>query len=140
MKPNVKYEFHHTGIPTTEEREGEIYSEVAGTYTSDNPGKFRIQWHRYTADSPIHPLMQTLPHVAFKVDNLEAAIEGEEVILGPYSPIDDYYVAVINDAGVPVEFIQTTLTDEELWGRAKRGEGSIYRGEEIPPSPGQDAT
>lgn len=82
---------------------------------------------RYEPDSPLHPLMKSLPHVAFKVNDLEAAIEEEEVILGPYEPIDDYRVAVINDNGVPVELIQTSLSDEVLWSRAKEGQGSLYR-------------
>jgi len=68
-----------------------------------------------------------VPHVAFKVDDLQQAIEGEEVILGPYEPVDDYFVAVINDAGVPIELIQTGLSDEELWARARSGQGSLYR-------------
>lgn len=38
------------------------------------------------------------------------------MILGPYEPINDYFVAIINDAGVPVELIQTSLSDEEIWG------------------------
>ncbi len=127
MKPNVNYQFHHMGIPAQELPGETTFSEKAGMYTADNPGKFRVQWHRFTADSPLHPLLTSVPHVAFKVDNLLAAIEGEEVILGPYEPIDDYFVAVINDAGVPIELIQTTLSDDELWGRARRGEGSLYR-------------
>jgi hypothetical protein len=96
-------------------------------YTSDNGGNFRVQWHRFTPDSPLHPLVKTAPHIAFKVSDLMAAIAGEEVILGPYEPIDDYFVAIINDAGVPIELIQTSLSDDEIWGRAKRGEGSLYR-------------
>jgi hypothetical protein len=127
MKPHIKYEFHHTGIPTSERKGEEKFSAAAGMYTSDNPGNFRIQWHRYTKDSPLHPLIKTLPHVAFKVSDLQAAIEGEEVILGPYEPIDDYFVAMINDHGVPVELIQTTLSDDEIWERSKRGQGSLYR-------------
>lgn len=127
MKAGITYEFHHTGIPTTEVREGEKFSASAGMYTSDNAGNFRIQWHRFTPDSPLHPLIKTLPHVAFKVDNLQEALAGEEVILGPYEPIDGYFVAIINDAGVPVELIQTSLPDEEIWGRARRGEGALYR-------------
>jgi hypothetical protein len=127
MKVGITYEFHHTGIPTLEVRDGEIFSPNVGMYTSDNNGTFRIQWHRFTLDSPLHPLIKNLPHVAFKVDNLQEAIAGQEVILGPYEPIDDYFVAIINDAGVPVELIQTSLPDEEIWGRAKRGEGSLYR-------------
>ena len=128
MKPHVQYEFHHMGIPSDEIKGEERYSAVAGMYTRENPGKFRIQWHRYMENSPLHPLIRTLPHVAFKVSDLQAAIEGEEVILGPYEPIDDYFVAMINDHGVPVEFIQTTLSDEEIWARSRHGQGSLYRG------------
>ncbi|UQZ86422.1 hypothetical protein SK3146_05715 [Paenibacillus konkukensis] len=127
MKDGIRYEFHHTGIPTTEIKPNEKYSAAAKMYTSDHDGQFRIQWHRFEPDSPLHPLMKSLPHLAFKVNDLEAAIEGEEVILGPYEPIDDYRVAVINDNGVPVELIQTSLSDEVLWSRAKKGQGSLYR-------------
>ncbi len=128
MKPGVQYSFHHTGIPSQQVRPNERYSAAASMYTADNGGQFRIQWHRFEPDSPLHPLIKTLPHVAFKVDDLQAAIAGEEVILGPYEPIDGYRVAMINDQGVPVELIQTTLSDEEIWGRAQAGQGALYRG------------
>lgn len=125
---NVKYEFHHLGIPVQGSEDQGVFSEVAGMYTTDNPGKFRIQWHRFTENSTLHPLIKTVPHVAFRVDNLSEAIKGESLLLGPYEPIDDYFVAIINDSGVPVEFIQTTLSDDELWRRARSGEGKLYRG------------
>ena len=128
MKKNVKYEFHHLGIPVQGSEDQVVFSEVAGMYTTDNPGKFRIQWHRFTENSTLHPLIKTVPHVAFRVDNLSEAIKGESLLLGPYEPIDDYFVAIINDSGVPVEFIQTTLSDDELWRRARSGEGKLYRG------------
>lgn len=128
MKKNVKYEFHHLGIPVQGREDQGVFSEVAGMYTTDNPGKFRIQWHRFTENSTLHPLIKTVPHVAFRVDNLSEAIKGESLLLGPYEPIDDYFVAIINDSGVPVEFIQTTLSDDELWRRARSGEGKLYRG------------
>ncbi len=127
MKDTLKYEFHHFGIPLQDGKEEGAFSEKAGVYTADNPGKFRVQWHRFTDDSPLHVLLKTIPHVAFKVDNLEEAVRGEEIILGPYEPIDEYFVAVINDAGVPIELIQTSLSDDELWGRARSGKGSLYR-------------
>ncbi|MCU6671544.1 hypothetical protein M8013_22760 [Enterobacteriaceae bacterium H4N4] len=127
MKDNIQYTFHHFGIPVNTELEHATYSEKAGMYTLDNPGKFRVQWHQFTEDSPLHPLLKTVPHVAFKVDSLAEAIAGEEVILGPYEPIDDYFVAVINDSGVPIELIQTTISDETLWERARKGQGSLYR-------------
>lgn len=127
MKPHIKYEFHHIGIPSTLVRPHERYSEATGMYTADNPGSFRIQWHRFKPDSPLHPLLRTIPHPAFKVANLREAILGEELLLGPYEPLDGYFVAVINDNGVPIELIQTEFSDEELWGRAVARQGSLYR-------------
>ncbi|WP_421215284.1 VOC family protein [Aeromonas jandaei] len=127
MKPGLNYTFHHFGIPSAMPLPHGTHSEKVGMYTEDNLGRFRVQWHYFTDDSPLHELLRTVPHVAFKVDDLAAAIEGEEVILGPYEPIDDYRVAVINDAGVPIELIQTDLDDETLWARAKSRQGSIYR-------------
>lgn len=126
MKPHITYCFHHLGIPSDDPNIDGNYSEKAGMYTKDHTGQFRVQWHRFTEDSPLHPLIKTVPHVAFKVDNLQAAIVDEDVILGPYEPIDDYYVAVINDHGVPIELIETTLSDEELWARARNRQGSLY--------------
>lgn len=130
MKKDVQYQFHHFGIPVQDGDTAGVHSEKAGMYTTDNPGNFRVQWHRFTNNSPLHPLIKTVPHVAFKVNDLARAIEGEEVILGPYEPIDDYLVAMINDAGVPVELIQTSLDDDELWARARRGQGSLYRSDD----------
>ena len=127
MKPGIPYTFHHTGIPTDQKREGETFAASVRMYTSDNGGSFRIQWHRFEEGSSLHPLIRTLPHVAFKVDDLQAAIEGEELLLGPYEPLDGFFVAMINDGGVPVELIQTSLTDEEIWARARLGQGSLYR-------------
>jgi len=115
----VELLFHHMGIPTTQPQPGERYSSAFGLYTSDaRCGTLRVQWHRFTEDSPLHPLMQTLPHAAFKVADLERAVGDSPVILGPYEPIPGYRVAMIDDGGIPVEFIQTDLTDAEIWARA----------------------
>lgn len=67
MKADVQYEFHHFGIPLQERDTAGKFSVKAGMYTTDNPGKFRVQWHRLTDDSPLYPLLKTVPHVAFKV-------------------------------------------------------------------------
>ncbi|GAA6120804.1 hypothetical protein [Acidovorax sp. FG27] len=131
MKPHIRYEFHHMGIPTQEPRPQEQFSQAPGMFTSDNGGRFRIQWHRFTADSPLHPLIRTVPHPAFKVDDLQAAIEGETLLLEPYEPIDGYRVAIIDDGGVPVELIETQLDDAEIWRRARSGEGTLYRDRQL---------
>ena len=127
MKKNIAYEFHHMGIPTTIPQPNERYSAKVKMFTSDNLGHFKIQWHRFEADSPLHPLIKVVPHLAFKVSNLEEAIADEEIILYPYEPIDGFYVAMINNHGVPIELIQTSLSDEDIWALSQAGKGCIYR-------------
>ncbi len=120
-QPNaVNYIFHHLGIPTHIIRPDEKYSANFKMYTSDNNGDFRIQFHRFEKDSPLHPIIKENPHVAFQVDNLEKALHGKEILLGPYEPIERYKVAIINDAGMPVELIETDLTFDELWYKSKQ--------------------
>lgn len=122
----VAYEFHHLGIPTQVEQPGERYSAVYGLYTSDDPCRLlRVQWHRFTPDSPLHPLLKVAPHPAFKVSDLDCAVAGRTVILGPYEPIAGFRVAVIVDGGIAVELIQTELSDAQVWAGAK-GASVLY--------------
>jgi hypothetical protein len=115
------------GIPTTEKKQGERYSKKFGLYTSDSNCKtMRIQWHRFESGSPMHPLIQTIPHVALKVDDLDRAMQGYNVLLDPYEPIPGYRVVIIEDSGQPIELVQTTLTDEQLWERAE-SESVLYQ-------------
>jgi hypothetical protein len=112
----VTYEFHHLGIPTQSERPGERYSDVYAMYTSDDPCRVaRVQWHRFKSESPLHPLLKNAPHPAFKVSDLERAIAGKTVILGPYEPVAGYRVAAIEDGGIAIELIETNISDDELW-------------------------
>jgi len=36
------------------------------------------------------------------------------ILFGPYSPLKGYRVAMIEEQGVPIELVETELTDEEL--------------------------
>lgn len=75
----VTYEYHHMGIPTTEKREGELYSSTFKMYTScGENSEFRVQYHRFEPDCPLHPLIKTVPHVAFKVNSIDEAIRGKK--------------------------------------------------------------
>jgi hypothetical protein len=57
-------------------------------------------------DSPIHTLIKSVPHIAFEVDDLEAALEGKEVLTEPNSPSEGVLVAMILDSGAPVELLE----------------------------------
>lgn len=128
MKINgVACVFHHMGIPTTEKKPRERFSQRFGMYTSDSDCKtLRIQWHRFEPNSPLHFLIRTVPHVAFKVEDLDRAVVGSNLLLGPYEPVANFRAAIIEDANQPIELVQTTLTDNELWNRAET-DSLLYR-------------
>jgi hypothetical protein len=92
-------------------------------YTSDSPCKsVRIQWHRFDARSSLHPLIRAVPHVALKTTDLEGAIAGYNLLLAPYEPIPGFRVAIIEDGDCPIERVQTSLDDAELWKHARSGQ------------------
>jgi hypothetical protein len=62
----------------------------------------------------------SVSHAAFKVSDLAKAIEDRVLLLGPYEPILGFHVAVIDDRGNPIELIETSLTDDEIWKRARQ--------------------
>jgi len=70
----------------------------------DNP--FGIQWQRYWEGAPYPELVKTVPHVAFEVDDLEEALQGQHIIIEPNSPSPGVRVAFIQARGVPVELMQ----------------------------------
>jgi len=104
--------YHHLGIPTCEQRPGERYLPEYGMYVSGyEESPFRIEWMRFGEDCPLPELVQRVPHVAFEVDDLEAALEGQEILIPPNSPSPGILVAFIVSDGAPVELMQIDETD-----------------------------
>jgi hypothetical protein len=98
--------YHHVGIPAQGPREGEIYLEAYDTWVSGfEESPFGVERMRYGPAAPIPDLVKRLPHVAFEVDDLEAELEGQEVIIQPNRPSEGVTVAFINHRGAPVEFL-----------------------------------
>src|SRR5690348_6624106 len=99
--------FNHVGIPTTAHFEGEIDLPHLHVTVSDHQSNpFGIQWQRYWDDAPYPDLVKTVAHVAFEVDDLAAALEGQHVIIEPNSPSRGVLVAFIEVSGAPVELMQ----------------------------------
>ena len=99
--------FDRIGIPTTDRFDGEIelpHLQMTVSDHQDNP--FGIQWQRYWDDAPYPELVKTVPHVAFEVDDLAAALEGQRVIIEPNSPNLGVIVAFVEVNGAPVELLQ----------------------------------
>jgi Periplasmic binding proteins and sugar binding domain of LacI family len=112
------YEYHHIGIPTTERREGERHTPDFEMWSSGYEGsEFRVQWMRFEDDCDLRPLIQTVAHTAFKVDDLDRAIQGRTVIHGPEEPLEGFRVAFREDGDAPIELIETELTEDEVIAR-----------------------
>ncbi len=61
-----------------------------------------FQWQRYWDGATYPDLVKTVPHVAFKVDDLEDAIQDQKVSVDPNSPSNGVLVAFIEVNGAPV--------------------------------------
>jgi len=99
--------YHHLGIPTDTPREGETYLPEFKMYVSGyETSPYGVEWMRFEPDCPLPELVKTVPHLAFEVDDLEAAVAGKEVLIAPNAPSVGITVAFVVDNGVPIEFLQ----------------------------------
>ena len=79
--------FNHFGIPTAGSFDGEIpLPHLKMTVSDHQANPFGIQWQRYWDGAPYPDLVKSVPHVAFEVDDLTAALAGQHVIIEPNSP------------------------------------------------------
>ena len=109
--------FHHVGIPTADQLPGEVYLPEFGMYVSGFEGNpYGVEWMRFDPDSPIPSLVQRVPHVAFEVDDLEAELVGQEILIAPNSPSPGIRVAFIVHNGAPIEFLEVAPKRETSGG------------------------
>jgi hypothetical protein len=75
------WRFHHLGIQTSKPRPNEKYLEKYNIYVSRfETSDYGIEWMRFEDDSPISELIQTIPHIAFEVDDLDQAVEEKKCL------------------------------------------------------------
>jgi ketosteroid isomerase-like protein len=104
--------YHHLGIPTTVPREGEYYIEAANAHVYDyRHSEYGVEWMRFEPGSTTPDIVKTCPHVAFEVDDLDAALAGKEVIIPPNSPREGVRVAFIVENGAPIELLEYSGSD-----------------------------
>ena len=104
---DMGWRYHHLGVPTTVSHPGEVYLphlkiHVSGFETSP----FGIEWMRFEPGCAVSELVRTVPHIAFEVDDLEAALARLGVKTEISSPSEGVRVAIIIDDGAPVELIE----------------------------------
>lgn len=99
-------QFHHIGLPTEETQPDEVYvPETKVWVTSPDAHPYRVEYLRFEADSPVTGPLREMAHVAFKVDDLDEALRGEEIVLEPFRPMEGLTVAFIMKDGAVVELM-----------------------------------
>ncbi len=112
--PELRY--HHVGIPTDRPLPDDDYVPAFKIYASGYlRSPYGIEWMKFDPDCPLPELVKTVPHVAFVVDDLQAAIAGKDVLIAPNSPSAGVTVAFIVANGAPIEFLQFDRPEDEVW-------------------------
>jgi len=103
------WQYHHMGIPTERKMPGERYIESIKCYVSGfENSPFGIEWMRFMEDSPVHPLIQSTPHIAFTVESIDREIEENEfrIISDLTTPSEGVSVIMIEHNSAPVELLE----------------------------------
>ena len=82
------WKYHHLGIPTDKIMPNEVCIPQFKLYVagfSESP--FGIEWMRFEKDSPIDKLIQTVPHIAFEVEDVNYHVDIPLILRsGAYPP------------------------------------------------------
>ncbi len=101
------WQFHHVGIPTNVPHPGERYlAHLKVSVSGFDTSPYGIEWMRFDPDCPVSDLVRTVPHIAFRVDDLDAALRGKEILSPPASPSEGVRAAMIVHDGAPIELIE----------------------------------
>ena len=105
--PKPTMQFDHIGVITTEKKPGERFIPATRVWVTDfQKHPFHVEWLRFEPDSPVTGPVRTMPHVANRVDNIQAAAKGMKVLLEPF----DGGIARVGfyqtDDGAIVEFME----------------------------------
>ncbi len=101
------WRYHHLGIPTTTPRPNETHLPRLKIHVSGfDTSPYGIEWMRFDPGCGISELVQTVPHVAFEVDDLDEALVGQTLLGEVSSPSEGVRVAMIVENGAPVELLE----------------------------------
>jgi hypothetical protein len=99
--------FHHIGLPTHEPQPNETYVAETNVWVNDPADRpYRVEFLRFETDSPVTGPLRDMPHVAYRVDDMDAAIAGKEMILEPFTPMPRLSVAFVKEDGAVIEFMK----------------------------------
>lgn len=101
-------EYLHIGIPITNRKPGMVYHEGMKLWMSDpNDYDYKIEYLKFEEGGPFPEIMHKNPHIAYKVDNMEAYLDdADEVIFGPVDNPDGSRIAFIIKDNAIIELLK----------------------------------
>ena len=100
-------EFDHVGIVTTEKKADEMFIPATRVWITDfQTHPYRVEWLRFEPDSTVTGPVREMPHVAYRVDDIEAAAKGMKVLLEPFDAEIAFVGFYQTDDGAVVEFME----------------------------------
>lgn len=103
------WKYHHLGVPTDRVMPNEKYLPQFKFYVSGfSTSPFGVEWMRFEKDSPVSQLIQTVPHLAFEVNDLDFELKNRDfkILTPPNSPSTGLRVAMIEHDGAPIELME----------------------------------
>ncbi len=98
---------HHVGIPVFEKQEDMIFIESIKVWVTDSANsKYKIEYLYFEPDSPMPAAIQDETHLAYEVEDLEAAVEGKNVLVPISEPMPGLKMAFIYDEGIAIELLK----------------------------------
>ena len=122
MIDNFQMTFHHIGKPvpleSIKENKDTKYSSLFDMYSLDmkNDLSIPIELHAFGENSSLDARIRKETHVAFKVNDIAAALRGKEIVMPLYQPFAGYRCAMVIINKQLIELIETTLSESEIWG------------------------
>ncbi len=99
--------FHHIGLPTHDSQPNESYVAETKVWVTDPADHaYRVEFLRFESDSPVTGPLRDMPHVAYRVQDMQAAIAGKEIIFEPFTPMPGLSVAFVMEDGAVIEFMK----------------------------------
>jgi len=101
--------FHHVAMLSERERPGEVFSDLLKVWVvSPDDDPHRVEWVRIASDSPLldTPLAR-MPHVAWEVDDLDAELQGKELVYGPIDVGGGLRTAFFLMNGALIEYMES---------------------------------
>lgn len=96
----------HTGMPIGEKLEGMMYMEPLKVWVTDaSKDKYGIEFLCFDPDSPMAAAIQEEAHVAFEVEDIDAAMAGKSILWNKMD-VGNAYIAFVYDNNTVVEFYQ----------------------------------